>query len=126
MDLYTGALSEKPINGSILGPTLTCLILDQFVRVKYGDRFWYENPNWFTLEQLNEIRKSSLSRIICDNSDNVLEVQPLVMERDSPITSCTEIPEPSWNYWEEKKSFLRVPFSVEKMSVSSIPEKNLN
>lgn len=124
VDLYTGALSEKPINGSILGPTLTCLILDQFVRVKYGDRFWYENPNWFTLEQLNEIRKSSLSRIICDNSDNVSEVQPLVMERDSPITSCTEILEPSWNYWEEKKSFLRVPFTVEKMSVKSVPKKN--
>lgn len=124
MDLYTGALSEKPINGSILGPTLTCLILDQFVRVKYGDRFWYENPNWFTLEQLNEIKKSSLARIICDNSDNVSEVQPLVMERDSWIVPCTEISEPNWNGWKEEENFLRVPFTVEKMSVSSVPAKN--
>ncbi|XP_019871492.2 chorion peroxidase isoform X2 [Aethina tumida] len=30
IDLYTGALSEIPLEESILGPTLTCLILDQF------------------------------------------------------------------------------------------------
>lgn len=42
LDLYTGLLSEKPIEGSILGPTITCLLADQFLRVKLGDRFWYE------------------------------------------------------------------------------------
>jgi hypothetical protein len=44
IDLYTGALAERPLDGSLLGPTITCLLTDQFVRLKRGDRFWYETP----------------------------------------------------------------------------------
>ncbi|XP_044257403.1 peroxidase [Tribolium madens] len=121
VDLYTGALSEKPLNGSILGPILTCLIHDQFVRVKYGDRFWYENPNWFTLEQLNEIRKTSLARIICDNSDEVTEVQPLVMEKirnDNKLVPCSALPDPQWGPW--KDTLHRVRTSDDTVSVKSV------
>lgn len=42
LDVYTGALSEYPLEGGLLGGTLTCLLGDQFVRLKRGDRFWYE------------------------------------------------------------------------------------
>ncbi|EFA11560.1 peroxidase isoform X1 [Tribolium castaneum] len=121
VDLYTGALSEKPLNGSILGPTLTCLIHDQFVRVKYGDRFWYENPHWFTLDQLAEIRKTSLARIICDNSDEVDEVQPLVMEKirsDNKVVPCSALPAPQWGPWKE--ALHRVRTSADTLSVESI------
>jgi hypothetical protein len=44
IDLYTGALAEQPLKEGFLGPTLTCLLMDQFVRLKRGDRFWYETP----------------------------------------------------------------------------------
>lgn len=42
IDLYTGALSEIPKSDSLVGPTFTCLIIDQFARLQKGDRFWYE------------------------------------------------------------------------------------
>lgn len=44
VDLYTGALSEKPMEGAIIGPLLSCLITDQFLRIKKGDSHWYERP----------------------------------------------------------------------------------
>lgn len=44
IDLYTGALAEDP-KGRLLGPTLTCLVADQFLRIKVGDRYWYETSD---------------------------------------------------------------------------------
>ena len=45
IDLYTGALAEIPKSDSIVGPTFTCLIGEQFKRLQQGDTFWYENAN---------------------------------------------------------------------------------
>ncbi|XP_066967969.1 chorion peroxidase-like [Macrobrachium rosenbergii] len=42
IDLYAGGVSENPIPGGILGHTFTCLIHNQFFRLKYGDRYWFE------------------------------------------------------------------------------------
>lgn len=112
IDLYTGALSEKPIKGSVLGPTLTCLILDQFIRVKQGDRFWFENfqnPQAFTPEQLDEIRKTSLASVICENADNLEMIQPKVMERlnsGNKYVSCSTIARPNITLWKETLSRL--------------------
>jgi peroxidase len=51
VDIYTGGLAEYPVKGGIIGPLLTCLISDQFLRLKKGDSFWYERtsgPQKFT------------------------------------------------------------------------------
>lgn len=45
VDIYTGGLAEMPVKGGIIGPLLTCLIGDQFLRLKKGDSFWYERTN---------------------------------------------------------------------------------
>ena len=78
LELFSAGISENPAPGALLGPTLTCIIGRQFHNVRKGDRFWYENGGWpssFTLEQLNEIRRVKLSRILCDNSDDLENVQ---------------------------------------------------
>lgn len=78
IDLYIGGLSERPTVGALIGPVFSCLVASQFNDLKKGDRFYYENgPNLtsFSLEQLREIRKQSLARLICDNTD-VRLIQP--------------------------------------------------
>ncbi|XP_011642719.1 uncharacterized protein LOC105430734 isoform X1 [Pogonomyrmex barbatus] len=84
VDLWSGGVSERPLPGSMLGPTFACLIATQFSHSRRGDRFWYELPNQpssFTLEQLNEIRKTKLARLICDNTDliDTTQIYPMVL-----------------------------------------------
>jgi peroxidase len=33
---------EAPLGGSIAGPTLNCLLGEQFNQIKYADRYFYE------------------------------------------------------------------------------------
>ena len=89
IDLFPGAMSEKPVAGGIVGPTFACILAQGFLNLRQGDRFWYENggqPNSFTESQLREIRKISLSRILCDNLDDVETLQPWVMLLADPKT----------------------------------------
>ncbi|XP_039762001.1 peroxidase [Pararge aegeria] len=105
IDLYSGALAEEP-RGRLLGPTLTCLIADQFLRLKVGDRFWYETSDeiiGFSIEQLTEIRKTTLAGVICANEELLDQAQPRVMEALSatnPLVDCKELPQPDFKPWK--------------------------
>jgi len=102
IDLFAGMFLENPgFNNGLVGPTFLCLIGDQFARLKKGDRYFYDLGNQagsFTPAQLNEIRRTSMSRLICDNGDRISEMQPLAFQLPNSqvnrITSCNspEIP----------------------------------
>lgn len=107
LDLYSGALSEIPMEGSLLGATASCLIVDQFVRLKTGDRFWYENagPQGFSPEQLREIKKTTLASVICDTSDGILEIAPMVMRRGGERNGnvpCSELERIDYTKWKSQ------------------------
>ena len=97
IDLFVGALLEGRLrDGSLLGPVFTCILGDQFQRLKEGDRFYYENGEFpqtrFRLDQLDAIRKVTMARIICDNTD-LGETQPNVFRTESAdnrMTSCSD------------------------------------
>ena len=84
IDLYLGGFLEAAHEDSILGPVFKCIIGDQFARLKKGDKFFYDlglsQQRAFTLGQLEEIRKTSMARIICDNTDDVDRIQPLAFK----------------------------------------------
>ncbi|KAF0293214.1 Peroxidasin [Amphibalanus amphitrite] len=109
VDLYVGGLLERPLEGAAVGPTFACLLTDQFVRLKAGDRFWYESgdPNVrFTPDQLQEIRKANLARVLCDTSDDIRRVQErpmLLPSEDNKPQPCGSVALPvlDLGYWEE-------------------------
>ena len=75
---FSGGLAERPLHGGLVGPTFACIIGIQFRNLRKCDRFWYENGNpliRFTEAQLAEIRKITLSKVICENCDEVTNVQ---------------------------------------------------
>ena len=114
IDIFAGILSENMLHGSELGRTATCLFLAQLNKTRRGDRFWYENNEpltGFPIEQLDEIRKCNLARVICDNSDGVFTIQPKVFQRTithSPNddVSCSSLPYVDLNVFKESKYFL--------------------
>lgn len=110
VDLWSGGVSERPLPGSMLGPTFACIIATQFSYSRRGDRFWYElphQPSSFTPEQLTEIRKSRLARVICDNTDIIDTVQlyPMVLPDHelNPRVPCRSgiIPSMDFSKWAE-------------------------
>ncbi|KAL7669289.1 hypothetical protein ACOME3_009951 [Neoechinorhynchus agilis] len=79
IELLTGAISELPLKNALVGPTLSCLITNQFSLLKHTDRFHYETSHpvtKFSNYQLNEIRRSSLARMICENFHDLPFIQP--------------------------------------------------
>ncbi|XP_055300072.1 peroxidase [Sitodiplosis mosellana] len=110
IDLWSGGVSEKALPGSMLGPTFACIIATQMSYVRRGDRFWFELPNQpstFTPEQLQELRKAKLSRVICDNTDliDTVQIYPMVLpdHEINPRVPCKSgiIPSIDLTKWAE-------------------------
>uniref|UniRef100_A0A0K0DGA4 Animal hem peroxidase n=1 Tax=Angiostrongylus cantonensis TaxID=6313 RepID=A0A0K0DGA4_ANGCA len=66
LDLYVGGIIEEPIDGSFVGPTFACIIAEQFVRLRDGDRFYYENEGVFTPAQVAALKAVTLSSVLCE------------------------------------------------------------
>lgn len=109
IDLFIGGVSERAAEGALVGPTFQCIIADQFLKLKRGDRYFYDlggQAGSFTQEQLDEIRKFSLARLACGNSQ-VQKFQPLLFRTVSaanPIVDCksSSIPSMSLLPWKER------------------------
>lgn len=109
IDLFTGLVSEKRLNDALVGPTLACLLAIQYRDIKFGDRFWYETnapPARFSTNQLNEIRKFSLSKLLCRNMNDTPRIQPRAMVSSSAqgnsLVECSSLPDINWQFWRAR------------------------
>ncbi len=66
IDLWVGGLAEDHVRGGSVGPTFKAIILEQFGRLRAGDRYWYQNQ--FQGKQLNELSRTTLTDIIRRNT----------------------------------------------------------
>ncbi|XP_031831512.1 uncharacterized protein LOC116426555 [Nomia melanderi] len=110
IDLFPGGMSERPLQGGLVGPTFACIIAIQFRQSRKCDRFWYEtdDPNIrFTEHQLAELRKTTLAKVMCDNMDEHNDMQRAAFDLPSnflnPRVPCSSMPHIDLSAWRETR-----------------------
>lgn len=110
IDLFPGGMSERPLQGGLVGPTFACIIAIQFRQSRKCDRFWYEtdDPNIrFTDAQLQEVRKTTLSKVMCENMDSHTLMQRAAFDLPSnflnPRVPCGSMPHMNFEAWRETR-----------------------
>lgn len=105
IDVWVGGILEDQVDGARVGPTFRCILVDQFRRIRDGDRFWYENPATFKPEQLTQIKQSTLGKVLCDNGDNMTEITENVFilpsRQGSNFQKCSQLPAVDLRFWYE-------------------------
>jgi hypothetical protein len=66
IDLFVGLVAEDHLPGSSVGPLTQKIIVDQFTRLRDGDRFFYKNV--FSGSQLWQIEHTTLADVIRRNT----------------------------------------------------------
>lgn len=69
IDPWVGALAEDHLPTAAVGPLVTAILVDQFTRLKNGDRFWWENDPALSNEDKEIIKNTTLSAVIKRNID---------------------------------------------------------
>jgi hypothetical protein len=62
IDAWVGALAEDHVAGSSTGPLIRAVLVDQFERLRDGDRFWYQRT--FNGAALRSIDQTTLADVI--------------------------------------------------------------
>ncbi|CAH1635595.1 unnamed protein product [Spodoptera littoralis] len=107
VDLLAGIMSENHLQGVHVGPTLFCIMTKQLQIFRFSDRFWFERGDQFhsfTLEQLQEIRRTSMARLACDNAEGIKYIQANAFMNVKPgnmPVPCTHIEGPDLNLWRD-------------------------
>ena len=70
LDLWVGGLAEDHLPGALVGETFHAILVDQFRRLRDGDRYWYEHDPFFVanLGLLFELRSTTLADVIRRNT----------------------------------------------------------
>jgi len=84
IDLWVGALAEDHYPGAALGELLRVGITDQFIRLRDGDRFWYQNDPELA-DLLGIIEGTRLSDIVMRNT-GITHLQSNVFVVPEPST----------------------------------------
>ncbi|KAL7671406.1 hypothetical protein ACOME3_006304 [Neoechinorhynchus agilis] len=102
VDVWIGGILEDSVGDGRIGPLFQCLLKKQFESIRNGDRFWYENDGVFSEDQLKQVKKSNLARIICANSDSIDRIPANVFIRSrfpDDYQSCESLEDIDLSPW---------------------------
>jgi len=104
IDLFAAGLAELHAPGSIVGPTFRCIIRHQFLRLRDGDRFFYQRKESFTGAQRKQLQKGSMARVLCDNLRYIVSIQPkafdIADENANRRIECSRLPKIDLSKWK--------------------------
>ncbi|XP_037881152.1 peroxidasin isoform X2 [Glossina fuscipes] len=104
IDVWVGGVLEDQVKDGKVGPLFQCLLVEQFRRLRDGDRFYYENPTVFLPQQLEQIKQTSLARVLCDDGDQLEEVSENVFILSSlqgGYKKCEDIDGINLYFWQD-------------------------
>ncbi len=79
IDPWVGMLAENKMPDALFGATIMEIMKSQFTALRDGDRFYFENDNGLSADEIAEIRNTTLHDIIMRNT-NITLMQPNVFE----------------------------------------------
>lgn len=91
IDLWVGVITEPNLRNSHIGPLGNCILKKQFENLRDGDRFFYKRV--FSDDEIAELRKLTLSKIICEHSDGIRKVPKDVFVVGSEMVNCEDMAE---------------------------------
>src|SRR5262245_24932132 len=77
IDPWIGGLAEDHISGTSTGPLIRAVLIDQFTRVRNGDRFWYQNQTISLPPGEPPLGSTTLAAVIARNTE-ITNLQPNV------------------------------------------------
>ncbi len=71
IDLWVGGLAEDHVPNAMVGETIREVLIDQFSRLRDGDRYWYQNDQFFldNKDHMKQVHQTNLSDLIKLNTD---------------------------------------------------------
>ena len=68
IDAWIGGLAEDHVDGAAVGELIYTVLNDQFERSRDGDRFYFENDPEFSQKYIDELKATTLSKIVERNT----------------------------------------------------------
>ena len=84
IDPWVGLIAEEPGEGKWIGPALETLLVRQFMNLRDGDRYYFENDPAFNMDEINIIKATRLSDVIRRNTDFPDVPDDLFRVRETP------------------------------------------
>ena len=73
IDPWVGMLAEDHMPNALFGATAMRIVAEQFLKLRDGDRFYYENEADFTSEEIQAIKNTRLADVIRRNFDITIQ-----------------------------------------------------
>jgi peroxidase len=91
IDAFEGGMAEDHVKGSDVGPLFQAIMVNQFTRLRDGDRFFYLNETFNAEEKQIMSQGSTLAKVIEDNT-NVTGLQANVFIFNASISGTVSLP----------------------------------